>query len=206
MLRGFPMSRVGTFASEKGSMSSSSSRSGSAFERYRRYLHLLVRLQLDPRLQPNVDLSGIVQQTLLEAHLAEEQVRDRPSEERLAWLRRVLAHNLADEIRKLRTEKRDVRREQSLQAAIEHSSLRLEAWIAVDESTPLSRLERQERTLQLVDALDRLPAAQREALVLQHWHGWSLAEIADHMGRTRTAIAGLLKRGLSQLRDDLGNS
>src|SRR5262245_65828388 len=100
-----------------------SSRFGSSFERYRESLGLLARLHLDPRLQGKVDLSGIVQQTLLEAYLAKEQVRDQPSDRRLAWLRRVLANNLNDEVRKARSDKRDTRREKSLQAAIEKSSL-----------------------------------------------------------------------------------
>ena len=39
-------------------------------ERFRHYLNLLPRLQLDAKLQGKVDLSGVVQQSLLEAHLA----------------------------------------------------------------------------------------------------------------------------------------
>ena len=53
----------------------------------------------------------------------------------------------------------------------------------------------------LADALGRLPEAQREALVLQHWHGWSLAEIGAHLGRSPAAVAGLLHRGLTRLRE-----
>jgi RNA polymerase sigma-70 factor (ECF subfamily) len=45
-----------------------------------------------------------------------------------------------------------------------------------------------------------LPEAQREALVLQHWQGLSLAEVGARLGRSPEAVAGLLKRGLKQLR------
>ena len=55
-------------------------------------------------------------------------------------------------------------------------------------------------------ALDTVPPDQREALVLQTWHGWSLADIGRHMDRTPAAVAGLLKRGLHQLRDLLQES
>jgi RNA polymerase sigma-70 factor (subfamily 1) len=184
-------------------MTSAGSRSGSAFECYRGYLGLLAGLQVDSRLKGKVDLSGIVQQTLLEAHLAKEKVKDEPSEKQLAWLRRVLAHNLADEIRKVRSDKRDARRERSLHAAIEDSSVRLETCIPADQSSAGARLERQERAVQIAEALGRLPEAQREALVMQHWHGRSLAEIASQMNRTPVAVAGLIKRALSQLRVEM---
>jgi DNA-directed RNA polymerase specialized sigma24 family protein len=43
-------------------------------------------------------------------------------------------------------------------------------------------------------------------LILQHWHGWQLSQIAEHMGRTRVAVAGLLKRALATLRDEMQHS
>jgi RNA polymerase sigma-70 factor (ECF subfamily) len=174
-------------------------------ERYRDYLGLLARLQLDPRLRGKVDLSGVVQQTLLEAHQALSQFRALDAACRAAWLRRVLAHNLADEVRKLATGKRDLARERSLEAALEESSSRLGAWLAADQSSPSQRAQREEQAVRLAEALARLPEAQREALVLQHWHGWTLAQIARHLGRSHAAVAGLIKRGLQQLRLQLGS-
>jgi RNA polymerase sigma-70 factor (ECF subfamily) len=172
-------------------------------ERYRAYLGLLARLQLDPRLQGKIDLSGVVQQTLLEAYQARPRFRAQVSGQQTAWLRRILANNLADEIRKLHTDKRDLGRERSLEAALDESSARLEGWLAADQSSPSQQAERHEQAVRLAQALANLPEAQREALVLQHWHGWSLAEIARHLGRSHAAVAGLLKRGLQQLRAQL---
>ena len=63
--------------------------------------------------------------------------------------------------------------------------------------------QRQEQALQLSAALAKLPDAQREALLMRHIHGHSLANIAQHLGRSHAAVAGLLKRGLQQLRSQL---
>ncbi|HKI36494.1 MAG TPA: sigma-70 family RNA polymerase sigma factor [Gemmataceae bacterium] len=172
-------------------------------QRWRDYLSVLAGVQLDPRLRAKIDLLGVVQQTVLEAYQKRGEFRaDHPAQE-LAWLRRILANNLADELRKLAAGKRDLARERSLEAALDDSSARLGSWLAADQSSPSEGAERNEQALQLATALARLPEAQREALVLQHWHGWSLAQIGEHLGRSHAAVAGLIKRGLQQLRGNL---
>jgi RNA polymerase sigma-70 factor (ECF subfamily) len=167
------------------------------------YLSLLAGVHLDPRLRAKIDLSGVIQQSLLEAYQKRDQLRiDHPAQE-LAWLRRILANTLADEVRKLATDKRDLARERSLEAQLEHTSARVEGWLAADQSSPSEQADRNEQALKLLEALAELPEAQREALVLQHWHNWSMDEIASHLGRTRGAVAGLIKRGLQRLRERL---
>lgn len=171
-----------------------------ALDQYREYLGMLARVQLDPRLRDKLDPSDVVQQTLLDAHRKREQFRGQTEAEKAAWLRQILARNLVDALRAFGRARRDVARERSLDAALEQSSQRLEAWLADEQSSPSQSLQRHEQAVQLADALAKLPEAQREALVLQNWHGWSLAEIGQHMGRSPAAVAGLLKRGLRQLR------
>ena len=171
------------------------------FERYRQYLLTLARVQLDPRMAHKLDASDVVQQALLEAYGRRDQFHGTSDGETVAWLRQILAHNLTDALRALRRAKRDMRRERRLAAALDQSSARLGAWLAVDHSSPSLRARREEQAVVLADALAQLSEAQREALVLQHWHGWTLKQIAAHTGRTPAAVAGLLKRGLKRLRE-----
>jgi RNA polymerase sigma-70 factor (ECF subfamily) len=169
-------------------------------EKFREYLVLLARLQVDGRLQGKVDLSGLVQQTLLEAHDARHQLQGRAVEEKAAWLRKALANNLKDEIDRLRAAKRDVLRERSLDAAIDESSCRLHAWLAAEGSTASQHAIRHEEALRLAAALAALPTNQRRALELHYLHGQPLAEVATELGCTKPAVAGLLHRGLDRLR------
>src|SRR5262245_55624620 len=90
-------------------------------DRFRHYLLLLARARLDPRLRGNLDPSDVVQQTLLEAHRDAAQFRGRTAAERAAWLRKVLARNLANAVRDHTRGKRDVARERSLQAGLDES-------------------------------------------------------------------------------------
>jgi RNA polymerase sigma-70 factor, ECF subfamily len=173
---------------------------GPQLERFRAYLGLLARLRLDPRLRAKLDASDIVQQTLLQAQQALAQFRGRTTAEAAAWLRQILANNLAHARRDFGRGKRDVARERSLEADLEQSSARLAVWLAAEQSSPSQRAERNEQILRLAQALETLPAAQREAVELHYWHDWSLADIGAHMSRSAAAVAGLLHRGLQQLR------
>jgi RNA polymerase sigma-70 factor (ECF subfamily) len=170
-------------------------------ERYRAYLALLARLQLDGRFPEKLDASDIVQQTLLEAHEKRAQYRGRTPSEEAAWLRQMLAHNLADAVRALGRAKRDATLERSLDAALGASSCRLEAWLAAEQSSPSQRAVKNEELLRLAEALAALPEPQREAVVRHHLQGCSLAELARHLGRSEPAVAGLLHRGLKRLRE-----
>ncbi len=173
---------------------------GANLERFRDYLRLLARLQMPARLQGKLDPSDLVQQTMLKAYLALGEFRGLSTPELTAWLRRILTHVLANAVRDFGRARRDVNLERSLEAAIEDSSLRLENWLAVTDLAPGEVADRNEQMLTLATALTTLPEDQREALVLRYYEGLSLADIAGRLGRTRPAVASLLRRGLAQLR------
>jgi RNA polymerase sigma-70 factor (ECF subfamily) len=174
---------------------------GFPLERFRPYLLLLARRQLGGPARGKLEPSDVVQITLLEAHRKREQFRGTTDAERAAWLRQMLAFNIADAMRHMGRGKRDAARERSLEQEVEQSSIRLGSWLAVSEPSPSADAAQHEVAVRVAAALAELPEANREAVVLRYYEGLSLDEISARIGRTQAAVAGLLKRGLKQLRD-----
>lgn len=173
------------------------------FEQYRDYLCLVAKMSLDPRLQGKIDASDLVQQTLLQAYEGADRFQWQGEAQQAAYLRQVLANRMTDAVRRYATGARNFRLERSLDVSIEESASRLETWLAADQSAPSAQAMRNESVLRLATALAHLPEDQRKAVELKHLHGESLKGIAEQMGRSTTAVAGLLRRGLDKLRTDL---
>lgn len=172
-------------------------------EAYRSYLYLLARSHIGSRHQARIDSSDIVQQTLLDAHQKAGQFRGNTDAERLAWLKQILANNLADAVRGLARAKRDVSRERPLDQQLDESFSRAHGWLAAAQSSPSQQAVRAEELLRLAGALRALPEPQREAIVRHHLQGLPLAEVGRQQGKSPAAVAGLLHRGLKQLREQM---
>ena len=173
-------------------------------ERFREYLKLLARSQLDSLLSRQIDASDVVQQTMLDAMAKAGQFRGCGEDEFLSWLRQILANNLIDAHRYHGRVKRDVARNRSLDESIFDSFRRVEV-LTQSCSTPSQHAVKSEQLLRLPEALGALSDAQREAIVLHHLQGLKLAETAKRMGKTESAVCGLLHRGLKRLHEILGD-
>ena len=180
---------------------------GQLFELYRNYLLLLARMQIGRRLQGKVDAADLVQETLLAAHRGLAQFRGATEAELVGWLRRILAANLVDLVRRYcGAQRRDVRLERQLADEVDQSSRDIALVLMTKDSSPSQRAVRCEQAVLLADALKSLPEDYGEVIVLHHLQGMKFPEVARRMERSVDSVKKLWIRALARLRDALGGS
>jgi RNA polymerase sigma-70 factor (ECF subfamily) len=176
-------------------------------ERYRSLLRLYVRqLQLDSRLRRRFDASDLVHDAYVKALKGLDRCQARTEAEFVAWLRKILERVAIDQCRAAHAGKRDAGLEQSLPIVIHDSSARFEQLVAARGPSPSGEAMSNELRLRLAEAIDQLPEYQRDAVILRDLCQKSMADIAEQLGKSERAIAGLLLRGrcrLGELLDDL---
>ena len=173
---------------------------GWLLERFRSYLTRLTEAQLGPHLRGKLDPADLVQDTFLRAHREFARFRGTSGSELKIWLREILVSTLTMTVRHYYgTQQRDVRLERSLSEEVRRQLPNL----PTPAETPFGVLLRREQTGRVMEALDRLSAGHRQAVVLRHLEGLSFAEVATHMNRSVEAVKKLTTRGLFVLRRQL---
>lgn len=180
---------------------------GQLLSLYTQYLKSLANHQLDRRVRQRVSPSDLVQDTLLEAHRDFPNFRGTTTAELVSWLRRILIHNLirASE-HHLHTEKRDARREISLQrltANLGSVDSPLEAALKSPIGSPSADLRGREQVTELERALGTLPNEQRQVVIMRHLEGLAFNEISQRLGRSSGACRMLWMRAMDVLRERL---
>ncbi len=161
----------------------------------------LARLSLGRR-WPEISPSDVVGDTIQQALAKQEQFR---GPDVLVWLRGILRHRLLDRIRRA-----IVRREH--EKDLDRSSSWIGGILLDPQPSPSSdavRHEedatRQKEVRRLAEALDQLPDKEGTVVELLYWYEWTQAEVAELLGCTRPAVAGLLRRALQRMRKLLDN-
>jgi RNA polymerase sigma-70 factor (ECF subfamily) len=164
-------------------------------------LRLVARTGIDASLRGKADPSDLVQETLLKAHQHFDQFEGRTEAELVAWLRRILARNLADLVRRFKAAgARAVRREQSLDELFSAKSRIFLDLVAPNGHSPSQSAQRRELSIIVADALAALTADHREVVVLRTVEGRDWDDVARTMGRTPGAVRLLWARALKKLR------
>ncbi|MEL6896003.1 MAG: sigma-70 family RNA polymerase sigma factor [Planctomycetota bacterium] len=169
-------------------------------QQYMPYLRMLASFRMRKRLRAKIGESDIVQQTMVAAVENRDQFRGETDAEMRAWLRQILARKISHADRDLHRDRRDISREQSIDQALQQSSMRLEQMLGDGGPTPSQYAMRGERVLQLAAAIERLPNDQGDAIRMHHIEGLKLTEIAEILEKSPGAIAGLMHRGMKTLK------
>ena len=172
---------------------------GHLLDNHRDFLVSLANQQIGEKLRARVDGSDVVQMTFLQAFRAIEDFHGTEHGEFVAWLKQILSRNVSVAVRDHAvSQKRALNKERRLDDS-RNSGPALRQRLAAKLSTPSAKAIRTEEAAQLLKLLDQLPEDQRTAVRLRHFEDWTLPELAEHLGRSKAATAGLVKRGMQRL-------
>jgi RNA polymerase sigma-70 factor (ECF subfamily) len=191
---------------------------GTLCDMYRNYLRMLARTGLGPKLRERVELSDVVQETLIEVIRQFPAFTGQDEVALVGWLRRLIAQKLADLGRYHSRVKRGggdapwpldapmSGMTGALGASPEAGgrSGNLAELLTLSQTSPSEAAIRREATVLLADALTKLPNDQAEVLWLYHVEGISFDAIGQHFGVTRKVIRGMWAKGLASLRKSMG--
>ncbi len=172
------------------------------FALYLPFLKFVANDLVGPSLAKRNDASDLVQQTCTDAIRQLDGFRGKSEPEFTAWITSILRNQVANAYRFNMQEKRDMRRETSRLPSDSTASI---GWhsISGETATPLEVVIKGEAALFLLHAISELPAAQRTVIAKRFLEGRKLIDIASEMDSTVGAVAGLLRRGLQKVRQEL---
>lgn len=177
---------------------------GTLLQLYRNYLSVLASTQISDRLRRRVSPSDVVQETMLKAYRGFAGFRGSSELELLAWLRTILANNLATFVEQhLLAGKRDLRREVAVEQvgnSLHHSTMRLQDLVPASTRTPSASMQRREDAVLLADRIASLPADYAEVITLRNLQSVPFREIAQRMNRSESATRMLWLRAIDKLR------
>lgn len=175
---------------------------GQALDACRAYLLLVAQKELEPDLHAKGGASDLVQETLLEALRDFGRFQGNSEPELLAWLRRLLLHNLTDFQRRYReTGKRQLGREQPLEP--ETPSEIAGGGVAADTPSPSGHAIEHEQFQAIERAMARLPDDYRQVIRLRYLEERSFEQIAETMQRSPNAVRKLWLRAVERLQQEM---
>jgi RNA polymerase sigma-70 factor (ECF subfamily) len=163
----------------------------------RPYLLQAAERQVGADLRAKAAPSDLVQSTLWEGARDFAQFRGETGQELLAWLGRILYHNLLEKRRRFRTGKRDLARESPLEE--------VETPVDAHPSAGTEAAAR-ERDEQLQRALERLPEHYRQVLHWRNYNRLPFEEVGRRLGRSAEAARKLFSRAVECLQKMLESS
>lgn len=160
----------------------------------------MVRLRMGRELRGQLESMDLVQETLVRAVGGLDGFTYKSEGDFVRWLAKIAENELRGNLRKLRAEKRDVRREvrfDNYRSTAGGSFVRPPE--PIRNTTPSVVTSRREDLARLEQALDALRPEYREAIVLAKIEGLSYDQIGARLGKSADAARMLATRAMVAL-------
>ena len=178
---------------------------GQLCDAYGERVRRIVRLRMSPELRSQVDSMDLVQDTLLMAVRDLDDFTCHNDGDFLQWLLSVAENRIHDNVDRFHAQKRDIRRQVSLEKLAEHAtSLERHGGLPLATTTPSVVLARREDLDRLEQAMDRIKPEYRKVIMLAKIEGLSHKDIGARLGKSPAAVAMLLSRAIVALSNAFG--
>jgi len=155
----------------------------------------IVRLRMGAKLRSKLESMDLVQDALMCALRDLGDFTYRNEGDFLRWLTKIAENRLRDNIDKLHTEKRDVRREIRLDDRERTTRGGFVGTVGpIEATTPSVILSRKEDLDKLEKAMDTLRPEYREVIMLAKIEELSYSQIGDRLGKSIGAVKMLVSR------------
>jgi RNA polymerase sigma-70 factor (ECF subfamily) len=165
-------------------------------ERVRR----IIRFRMGAEIRPRLDSMDLVQDALVSALGGLKDFTYNNEGDFLRWLARITQNQLRDNMDKLYTDKRDIRKEIRLE---NYGPTTGGGFVGnpgpIAATTPSVIMSNKEDLDKLEKAIDKLKPDYKEVIVLAKIDGLSYKEIADKLGKSIDSVAHLLSRAMLAL-------
>lgn len=166
--------------------------------------NMLIREDLTGLAGSRFDASDVTQNTLMDVSLKISQFLGSSQPEFIAWVKKILHHDIVDCIRlHVSGQGRSVRQEVRGDGAAEGEQEVFHG-LAADQSTASGRVVREESENRLVAAVESLVSPDRDIVKLSYFQQLSHAEIAERLGLDVRAVSKKIEKAKKKLKAILG--
>jgi RNA polymerase sigma-70 factor (ECF subfamily) len=174
------------------------------FRRYRSRLELWVALRLGPLLRGRVSVEDVAQETFFEAYRSRDRFEARGPGSYRRWILQIAENRIRDLHKYHFAKKRSPCLEKGNGLKEDSSPAPLDR-LPGSEDSPSTGAARREEADRLRQAIEALPDAARDVLILRAIEDLSVTEAAERLGLAPSRVKVLYLRALRLLRATLGD-
>jgi len=160
----------------------------------------IIRMRMGPELRTKLESMDLVQDAFISALRSLENFTYKNEGDFLRWVSKIAENRIRDNLDKLHTNKRDIRKEIPLnndRSTTQSSFVGITG--PVDSTTPSVIISKREQLDKLEKAIDKLKPEYRQAITLTKIEGLSYEEAGEKLGKSPNAVRMLLSRAMAAL-------